>query len=370
MNRNKEIIKTSVVGVISNLFLAVLKLIVGSATNSIAIRADAINNLTDSMSSFITIIGTRLSEKEPDRKHPFGYGRIEYLSTLLIGGLILYAGVSAALASVKRILHPQPNDYSLYAMLIVLAAVLVKITMGFYTIYKGKECESDALSASGKDAFNDSIASAATLVAAVLYVTMNIKIEAYVGLIISIVIIKTGLETLLETVSRLLGENVEPKLISDVKASILSFPEVTDAFDLIIHNYGKEKLIGSAHIEVPDVLRAGWVDNLQRSITEKVLEDTGVELLGVTIYALNSKDEEVIRMRRSVKDIVTEEKSVRAMNGFYLNKIDKVISFEVEIDFDSEKRSVIEDRIVAKVYKAYPEYGVDVKVKYYLEGLE
>lgn len=133
MNRNREIIQTSLAGIAANILLAGFKFVIGAAANSVSIRADALNNTADALSSLITIIGTKLSEKEPDRKHPFGYGRIEYLASLLIGMMIFYAGVSAMITSGIRILHPEPNEYTAWTMTVMAAAILVKAGIGFYT---------------------------------------------------------------------------------------------------------------------------------------------------------------------------------------------------------------------------------------------
>lgn len=363
MNRNREIIKTSVFGVSGNLFLVALKMAVGLVTNSIAITMDAVNNLTDALSSIITIIGTRLSEKDPDRKHPFGYGRIEYLTSLLIGMMILYAGVSAVRHSILRIIHPEAAEYTLRAMILVAIAVVVKVAMGLYTMRKGKELDSTPLVASGHDSLDDSIETAATFLAAIVYIKFNVSIEAYVGLVISILVFKTGIETLRETVSTILGERVDIELASRVKESILSFPEVDGVFDLVIHNYGKEKMVGSAHIEVPDVLTAAWVDNLQRSIKRKVLKDTGIEMLGITIYAENSRDSETMQIREAVYGIAEKNSSITGVYGFYLDKVDKAIKFDVATDFEVKDLRALRKELEAEVGALYPDYEISIDVK-------
>lgn len=367
MDRNKGIIRTSIAGIVGNIFLSAFKLAVGFASNSVAIRADAVNNLSDALSSIITIIGTRLSEREPDRKHPFGYGRIEYLSSLFISIMIIYAGFTEILETFERIRHPQPNNYTIWTLAVVFNAVLVKILMGIYTRRRGKKYNSVALEASGTDALYDSVGSAATLAVALLYIRTGIDIEAYVGFLISALIIKNGAETLRETVSSLLGERVDVKLASAVKKSILSFPEVDGVFDLTIHNYGKEKIIGSAHIEVPEPLTAMWIDNLQRAITKKVLADTGVEMLGITIYAVNSRDLEGVEMRESVRKIAMEDQAVINMHGFYLNKMDKTISFEVETEFESGDSALIRDRLIRRLQEKHSEYDIDLKVRHSID---
>lgn len=363
MSRNKQIIRTSLLGVVGNLFLAVFKFAVGKVTNSIAITTDAVNNITDILSSTITIVGTRLSEREPDRKHPFGYGRIEYITTIIIGGIILYAGITTFLESVHRLVDPEPSEYSIPSLAIVAVAVLVKIGMGIYIKKKGEELKSAALVASGRDSFEDSIETAATFIAAVLYVKAGVSLEAFVGIIISVMISRTGIETLHETVSSILGERVEAGLASEVKRSIMSFPEVDGVFDLVIHNYGREKLYGSAHVEVADVLTAAWIDNLQRAVTAKVLRDTGVEMLGLTIYAENSRDAQAIEMKQSIRNVVEGRDSVTGMYGFYLDKIDKAIKFDVVTDFDLKDTDGLQREITEAVRAMYPDYDLSITMK-------
>ena len=364
MNRTKEIIKTSLIGIACNVLLSVFKFAVGTLANSVSIVMDAVNNLSDSLSSVITLIGTKLSEKEPDRKHPFGYGRVEYITSLVIGIVILYAGFAAVRESILRIMNPQPNDYSHVTLAVVAVAVVVKVALGIYTKKRGKALDSTSLVASGQDALDDSIATAATLVAGILYNLKGISIEAYVGVLISLLIIKTGVETLKETVSNILGERVSLELASAVKKSIMSFPEVDGVFGLAIHNYGKEKLVGSAHVEVADVLKAGWIDNLQRAITKKVREDTGVEMRGITIYAVNARHTKATEVQSRIRGIVAESPDVIGMHGFYLDEVDKAIKFTIVVDFDTGNKASLRESIRSRAVELFPGYDVDIELEY------
>ena len=364
LNRNRSIIRTSLVAIAANFLLAGFKLMVGLAANSVSILTDAINNVSDALSSAVTIVGTRLSAKEPDRKHPFGYGRIEYLSSLLIGVIILYAGFDALRNSIARILHPEPNDYSTVTLLVVGAAVLVKVFIGLYTKKKGVLLDSEALRASGKDALNDAAASTATLIAAVVYMTTGRSIEAWVGALISLIIIKAGFETLRETTGDILGRSADVKLAAAVRKSILSFPEIDGVYDIIIHNYGKEMLLGSAHIEVSDKYTVAWVDNLQRAVMRKVREDTGVEMLGLSLYAINTRSEEAIAARETVRHIVLATEGAKQMHGFYIDLVDKSMSFDAVLDFGVRSRESFYNEILQKVLECYPEYTVQITVDY------
>ena len=358
MNRSKGIIRTSIIGIVVNILLAIVKAVIGIISNSIAIISDAINNLSDSMSSLITMIGTKLSTKEPNRKHPFGYGRIEYITTLVIGTLIVYAGYNAFAESLKKIFYPEDPDYSVPTIIIISAAIVVKAILGLYTKASGQNLRSDALVASGKDALNDVLVSIGTLAAAIIYNTTGYKIEAYVGILIAILIMKAGFETLRDTISEILGQRISPELTSEIRTSINSFPEVAGVYDLIVHNYGKEKQIGSVHIEVHESLTASYLDGLERQIVEKVYADTNVALTGISVYSMNHNDEDALRTKEAIKNIVAGYKQVLNMHGFYKNNVDKNIRFDLVFDFDAHEKQKTLAEITDKVKELHPEYDV------------
>ena len=200
--REKEVVKTSIISIISNIVLAGFKAFVGFLANSIAIISDAVNNLSDALSSTITIIGTKLAGKAPDKKHPYGYGRIEYMTSLIVSGIVLYAGITAMVESIKKIIHPETPNYSTITLIILVAGIIVKFILGIYVKKKGKEVNSDSLVASGSDAFNDAIISISVFASAIIYMIFKISLEAHVGIILSIFIIKAGLELIKESVDK------------------------------------------------------------------------------------------------------------------------------------------------------------------------
>ena len=266
-SREKIIVRTSIIGIIANVFLAAFKAVVGLMTNSIAIVLDAVNNISDAGSSIITIIGTKLAGREPDKKHPFGYGRIEYLSAMIISAIVLYAGITSFVESVKQIIHPETPEYNAVSLIIVGVAVVVKILLGRYVKSVGEKVKSDSLINSGEDATLDSVISASTLVAAVIFMVFHVSLEAWLGAIISLVIIKSGIEMLRDTISQILGERNDAELAKAIRATVLSFPDVQGAYDLVLNNYGPDTWNGSIHVEVPDTYSAGQLDQLIRELT-------------------------------------------------------------------------------------------------------
>lgn len=359
-NRDKTIIRTSIIGILANVFLAGFKAVIGIMSNSIAIVMDAVNNISDAASSVITIVGTKLAGKQADKKHPFGYGRIEYLSTMVISLLVLYAGITAFTESVKKIIHPDMPDYSAVALIIVAVAVVVKLVLGRYVKHIGVTVNSDSLINSGEDAKMDSVISLSTLIAAAVYIFFHISIEAYLGAVIAVIIIKSGFEMLRDTLSKILGESTDAQFARDIKETIISYPEIKGAYDLILHNYGPDSFNGSVHIEIPDTMSADDLDQLIRKVTQDVYHKHNVILTGVGIYSINTKDTEAITIRERVLQIVRDNPYVLEVHGFYVDKIKKTIRFDVVVSFDAKDRSLVYEDIKEKVGEKYPEYSLEI----------
>lgn len=356
--RFKVILRTSIIGIIANVALGIVKAIVGLAVNSIAITMDAVNNFTDSGSSLITIVSTKYAGKEPDKKHPFGYGRSEYLGTLLIAGLILYAGVTAFIEAVTKIIHPEEADYSTVSLIIIALAVIVKISLGLFTTKSGQKVNSDSLIASGKDALGDAVISAATVFAALLFIFAGISVEAWLAAIISIIIIKSGIETLMETVSKILGDGADAELVRSIKKTIVNHKGVKGAYDLILNNYGPDSYYASVHIEVEDTISANEFDQLSRKIEESVYKEHSIVLTAVGLYSINTRDDEIVQMRQDVTKIVNEIEHVNQLHGFYANIEEKQIRFDLVISFEAESRRAVHDQAVEAVQKQYPGYNI------------
>ncbi|MBR0266333.1 MAG: cation transporter [Clostridia bacterium] len=358
--RDAVIIRTSIIGILANVFLAAFKAVVGLASNSIAIVMDAVNNVSDAASSVITIVGTKLAGKEPDRKHPFGYGRIEYLSAMVISILVLYAGVTAFVESVKKIIHPDTPDYSVVSLIIVGVAVVVKIFLGRYVKSVGEKVNSDSLVNSGKDAMLDSIISASTLVAAAIYLIFHVSLEAWLGAIIALVIIKSGVGMLRETLSQILGERADAELAREIKASVVSYPQVSGAYDLVLHNYGPDAYNGSIHIEVPDTLSADDLDKLIRTITVDVYKKHNVLLTAIGVYSVNTRNPEAVAAREKVTGIVMSHAHILQIHGFYYDQAEKKIRFDIVVSFSAPDRHQVYSEVCADVQKAYPDFTLQI----------
>ena len=360
MSREGIIVRTSIIGIAANLFLAAFKAAVGILAGSIAVVLDAVNNLSDALSSLITIIGTKLASKKPDSKHPYGYGRIEYLSAAIISVIVLYAGVTSLVESVKNIFAPETPDYSVVSLIIIAAGVAVKILLGRYVKGVGEKVDSDSLVNSGEDATNDAVISSATLVAAVLFMMTGLSLEAYLAAVISVVIIKSGIEMLSDMISRMLGERVDSELSREIKATVASVDGARGAYDLFLHDYGPDRMMGSVHVEVPDTMTADQLDVMTRTIEKRVFAKHHVVLTAVGFYSYNTKDDESAKIYENIRRIVSDIDHVLQIHGFYCDLKEKTIRFDAVVDFKAPDRNAVWQQVCAAVLEAYPDHKLTV----------
>ncbi len=359
MSRDKVIIRTSIIGILANVLLAAFKAFVGLASHSIAVILDAVNNLSDALSSIITIVGTKLAGKLPDKKHPLGYGRIEYLSAMIVSGIVLYAGITSAVESVKKIIHPEKPDYSIISLVIIAVAVVVKIFLGRYVKAQGKKVNSGSLVASGSDAMFDAILSASVLACAVIFMISGVSLEAYVGVVISVIIIKSGIEMMIETLNEILGVRADTETTSQIRKLLTGEKEVKGAYDLILHNYGPDKNLASVHLELPDNMTVREVDRLTRKLEAKVYKETGVILVGVGVYSYNTGSGEGAKIENDVRKKVLAHDWAVQLHGFYLDLEAKEMTFDVVLSFDIQPKEGL-GILYEEIRQAYPEYKITI----------
>ena len=357
-SRDRQIVRVSIIGIIANVALAGFKAAVGLLSHSIAITLDAVNNLSDAASSAITIVGTKLAGKAANRDHPYGYGRIEYLTTMVVSAIVLWAGVTSLVESVKGIIEPQTPSYEAIGLVIVGVGVLVKLVLGRYVSAAGKRLGADTLVASGADASFDAIISASTLVAALVYLFFHISTEAWLGAIISIVIIKSGIEMLKEALDKVLGERVDAELARGIKETVCAVDGVRGAYDLILADYGPQRLWGSVHVEVDETIDAREVDRITRDVQNGVFEKHKVILHTVGIYSTNAiEGSQGYAIRTALAKIVDEEPYVLQMHGLYVDTDLKGATFDLVIAFEAGDRVAVRDRVVERMSQQFPEYA-------------
>lgn len=361
--RSASIVKTSAIGIFINIFLVIFKVAVGFFTNSIAVILDAVNNLSDVLSSTVTIIGTKLSEKKADREHPLGHGRGEYLSAMIVALIIIYAGITSLIESIKKLIKPSIVEYSSVSLFIIFFSIIVKILLGLYTKKIGKKLEAQPLIASGTDALFDAIISTSVLASALIFIVYGISLEAYVGALISFVIIKSGIEILMESIDEILGKRVDKSLINKIKKTICEDHGITGVYELILHNYGPKKYIGSVHIEVPDTMTADKIDVLERNIVDNILAKYGILLTGISIYSINTKNPQIAEMHLNILKIATGFDGVLQFHAFYVDLDLKTIRFDIILDFSVSDRKKLHREIKEAVKKMYPGFKIYIRTE-------
>ena len=325
-------------------------------SNSIAIITDAVNNLSDALSSIVTIIGTKLASKAPDKKHPYGHGRIEYITSLIVSAIVLYAGITALVESIKKIINPETPDYNIITIVILVAGIIIKFALGLFVKKTGKKVHSDSLVASGIDAFNDGLLSISVLASAIIYMVWQIDLEAYVGILVSLYIIKTGIDLIKASVDNVLGTRAESTLTRKIKKEVAKDPDVEGAFDLVLNDYGPDKYLGSIHIEIRDTLTVAELDQISRRISKNILAKYGVILHTIGVYSVNTKDKTIAKIQQDIRDVVFSHQGVLEMHGFYLNETEKTINFDIIIDFAVEDRNKLYEHIYDEIQAKYPDY--------------
>ena len=358
-NRDSTIIKTSIIGIATNILLAAFKAVIGILSNSIAITLDAVNNLSDALSSIVTIIGTKLAGRLPDKKHPFGYGRLEYLSAMIVSGIILYAGITSAVESVKKIIYPENPDYDLISLIIIAVAVAVKVVLGRYVKNQGEKVHSGSLIASGQDAMFDAILSFSVLASAILFMFTDISLEAYVGAVISLFIVKAGIEIMRDTINEILGLRADKSLTDRIKRLINEEKEVLGAYDLVMYNYGPDKNYASVHVQLPDVMTVKDVDRLTRKLETRIYRETGVILAGVGVYSFNTQNDEAAKIFNQVQQKVVSHSWAVQIHGFYIDLEIKEMRFDVVFSFDISPDKGLEI-LYSEIREDFPSYNIRI----------
>ena len=363
-NREKEIIKTSFVGIIGNVFLVAFKAFVGIIAGSVSIIMDAVNNFTDALSSIITIIGTKLSGKRADKKHPYGYGRIEYMTSTLIAVLILFAGGMAVYESVQSIIDHFQNGsmptFETYSIIIIAVAIAAKVAIGLFFRKKGQKIESEALKASGMDALFDSILSTATLVGMIVAKFAGLYVEGYLGILIGLFILKSGFGVMKESLSSMIGDRFEREYIIAIKEDINKVEGVCGCYDLILNSYGHNKNIGSVHIGVNADLTAKEIQAIERNISMLLYYKYNT-IMTVGIYAENSSDTASKNKLQVIHDIIKNYPTVLQMHGFYVDEENKSINYDLVISFDDTNPEETISRIKEETERENDGYTVFVQ---------
>jgi len=352
-NRDKKIVHTSIISIVANLILVMCKAVVGFLSGSIAIVLDALNNLTDAVSSIITIIGLLLASKKPDEDHPMGHGRIEYLSAIIVSIIVIYAGMTACFEAIKKIFEPTQTNYSVYTILILVFTIVTKCVLGTYVKNRGKMYNSPALVGSGVDALNDCLVSVAVLVSTVIYMTMHIQLDAIVGLLIAILIMRSGFELLFDDLNDILGRRLDRSFTDKIIEEISKNENVLSVHDLILHNYGPSRYIGSVEVDIDSKMTASDISIMTQDLKRDINQKFGVTLSSIGTC---SYDEETKAMRLEIEKRLEHIESIIQVHGIYIDSKKKQVYLDVVTSFDDKYPEETGAHAQMHLEEAFPEY--------------
>lgn len=326
---------TSGLGIAVNVLIAAMKVVVGLMASSIAIVSEGVNNAADALTSVLTLLGTKLAGKHPDEEHPFGYGRVEYLTSLLISVLILVTGIEMLKSAVELIFHPEELNISVISLVLVAVSAVVKFCLGIYTIAMGKKANSGALEAVGLDCRNDAFVSVVTIASAVAFLVFGLAIDAYVGVFTSLLILKAGVDVLKDTVSDLLGRPGEKELATKLYREIRATDGILGAADMMLHNYGPDAYSGSVNIEIDHDKTVGEIYQFLHKLQLRIMYEYHVVMV-FGIYAVDNDHAEVKAINKAVGKFVKETEHVKSFHAVYLEPGTDLLYCDLVVDYELE----------------------------------
>lgn len=362
VGRNKIITRTSTVGIVANLFIACIKVVLGVLTSSIAIASEGVNNATDAMTSVLTLVGTKLAGKRPDKKHPFGYGRIEYLTSLVISVIILVSGAEMLISSVKLIFTPADLSVTYVSLIIVAVSAAIKMFLGLYTVKMGKKVGSGALVALGTESRNDSFASVVTLVSAAVFIIFDFSIDAYAGIITSLLILKAGIDVLADTVSELLGRPGEKELADKIYEQIRSTDGILNAADMMLHNYGPDSFSGSVNIEIDHRKTVGEIYQFIHALQLRIMREYNVVMV-FGIYAVDNDSEKSKKVRESVERFIENYGHIKSYHAIYFDIFSDKLYCDLVVDYELKEWDKLKEEFTSYMKILYPENTLELTVE-------
>lgn len=356
---------TGAVGIVLNVLLFIGKYLTGFFSGSVSVMADAFNNLSDAGSSFITLLGFHLAGKKPDPEHPFGHGRIEYVSGLAVSVLIIVMGVELLKTSFEKVLHPEQMEVSLITMLILIASVAVKVYMSIYNRSYGKKLDSSAMKATATDSLSDCITTTVVLLSMLVYQFLHINLDGWSGLVVAVFILFAGINSARETMSPLLGEAPDAEFVSAVEKMVMDHPDVVGVHDMMVHNYGPGRVMISLHAEVPgnqDIYRLhDEIDLIERELKQKFQCEAVIHMDPIA-----TDDERVMSLRKEVELLVKEYDDVLTIHDFrmvegptHTNLIFDVVVPQGYMKTDEE----ISEEISRKISQKWNNYFAVIKME-------
>lgn len=363
--RNKYGTVAGIVGIVSNLLLFILKFSIGFLSGSIAITADAFNNFTDMASSAITMIGFKLASMPADEEHPFGHGRLEYLSALIVAFMVMFVGIKFVQTSFERIMNPVAVEFSLIPFILLLCSMAVKFWLGKFNKYVGEKIDSSALKAVAVDAMGDVFTSGCVVLSYLVAKFTAFPLDGYVGIVVSLIILYAGFSLVKETISPLLGEAPDAELVDNIVNGLLEYNIISGVHDLIIHNYGVGRCIASVHAEVPcniDIMEIHEViDDAEKELSKKLNIHLVIHMDPIAI-----EDEEYIQTRTELARIIARNEKIESMHDLRIvgkgDKKNLVFDVVVNGELSHSDEEELKNWVNEEVQKIHPEYNCVILV--------
>jgi cation diffusion facilitator family transporter len=362
--RNKYGYLAGVVGIISNLLLFIVKISVGLLTASIAVTADAFNNLSDMASSIITIIGFKLASIPPDKEHPFGHGRLEYISALIVAFMVMLVGIQFIKSSIERILSPVPIKFQVIPFVLLLLSILVKFWLSTFNKAVGNKIDSSALKAAAVDALGDVFTSSCVVVSFFASKFTDLPIDGYIGVVVSLAILYAGYSLVKETISPLLGEAPSQQLVQSISERVLSYDHINGVHDLIVHNYGVGRCIASIHAEIPSNIDIMTIHDVIDEAEREISDELKVHLV-IHMDPICVETEEISTAREEVQKIIDSHPSLKSMHDFRIigtgekkNLVFDIVAFYENTIPDEELKNYMAECI----RKTHPHYNCIITV--------
>lgn len=341
-----------IVGILCNLLLFAAKAVIGLLAGSIAVLADAFNNMTDAFSSIISLIGAKLANRPPDDEHPFGHGRYEYIAAFVVAFLVVQVGFSCAKSAFEKILAPEALTFNTISVIILLMSVGIKIWLGLFNRKLGKRINSSVMKATAADAMGDVLTTSATILSLLIFRFFHLNIDGLIGLVVALVVIWAGIGIAKDTLKPLLGEAGDPKTVKKIKEMVESYDGILGSHDMIIHNYGPTKSMATIHAEVSNTAGIEQSHELIDKIEREVTKETGVFLV-IHMDPIDVDHEHVVKYRRKIAEIVkaldenASTHDFRMVNG--KNQMNLIFDVVVPHAYSEEKRDKLMFDIINKV---------------------
>lgn len=361
-SREGIISATSTLGIIANLLIALIKVVVGIFASSIAIVSEGVNNASDALTSVLTLLGAKLSQKHPDEKHPFGYGRVEYLTGLVIAILILVTGVEMLQGAIERIFQPGELNVSYLSLIIVAVSAVIKFALGAYTVKMGKKADSSTLEALGVDSKNDSFASAVTIVSALVFLVSGFSIDAYAGAITSLLIIKAGIDVLRETVGDLLGRSGDKELAKSIYKEVRETEGIIGAADMMLHNYGPDAWSGSVNVEMDHNKTVGEIYQILHKLQLRIMNDFNTVMV-FGVYAVDNDHEYIREVRKAASAFIGKHEHVKSFHAVYLETGTNLLYCDLIVDYSLRDWDALDKEFKEYMAQYFPDKEIVLTIE-------